>query len=118
MLAMKKLIGLCLLLSSCASTRGYHVDPNDTSSPVVYGSGMGDRSHLPPAKDWWFDGLECSPEGVTSAWRNLYTGKAGPHETLYYYRCKEPNEYVKLLRELRSRTLYRPEVSHHPTREK
>jgi hypothetical protein len=109
---------LPLVLHGCASIRGYHADPDDVSSPIIYGSGLGDRSYLTPDGTREWEAKECKPWRVKLSHGHLLRGVASPGETLYYYRCREPNEYKKLLKELRSRTLYRPEVNHHPIRNK
>jgi len=107
-----------LLLLGCSSIRGYHSNPNDTSSTIVYGSGCGDRSYLVPDDVRKWEAKECKPWRVKLIYGHLKRGKATPGETLFYFRCREPNEYKKLIKELRSRTLYRPEVQHQPRRKK
>ena len=109
---------LPLLLTSCASIRGYHADPNDLSSPIVFGKGMGDRSYFKPdgVREW--EAKECKPWRVKLSHGHLLKGTASPGEALYYYRCREPNEYKQLIKELRSRTYRGPDIYHHPIRNK
>jgi hypothetical protein len=107
-----KTLGLSLLMligcMACASIRGYHADPNDTASPIVYGKGFGDRSHLVPDGVAEYHGLACDPWRVKLAYGHMLKGVAKPGEALFYYRCRGPNEYQQMLKEIKSRWNPRP----------
>lgn len=85
---------LCVVLVvsaglSCASTRGYHSDPNDISSPIIYGTNRGSREPIKPDSVALYATQPCSVELVQSAYRVLHAGGGNSGLAMYYYRCKQ-----------------------------
>jgi uncharacterized protein YceK len=104
-----------ILLAGCASIRGYHANPEDTSSAIVYGSPMGSRSLLVADDTRAWMAMECVDISTAIAWCNLYQGTSSPGEALYYYKCKGPNEYKEAIARIKWRWMYQgKDIEHHP----
>jgi hypothetical protein len=78
--------------------------------------GMGDRSYFEPDGVRQWQGVDCTVDMVADIYDKLYAGTATPGETMFYFRCRGPNEYKQFLKEIKRRETWW--IKHHPRKVK
>jgi hypothetical protein len=78
--------------------------------------GFGDRTPFVPDDTAAWEAIECSPERTAEVYQLLYDGEASPGQALFYFRCRGPNEYKAMLKEIQRRETWW--IKHHPKRER
>jgi hypothetical protein len=64
---------------------------------------LGRRGYFKPDDVRKWEAVECTKFQVMWVHEHLLKGTASPGMCLYYYRCKGPNEYKQMLKEIRKR---------------
>ena len=113
-LALGVVLVLMLMLLGCATIRG--IKGYEKNGTTTYGTPLGERGYLRPdnTRAW---SIPCRPNATERAYEILLEGRGNPGAALYYFRCRGPNEYKEMLKEIKNRRWWlEPDVKHHPER--